>query len=201
MTDPVDDNLCETCLTSAACSSSCLQPVSSVLIFSEPSSQLLYPRINSSSFLPKLMQCVVLQVHLLRKMLEWQNDLLQEPLKAAPSSSASEDAVPDSSQVQILVVPTFKIEQVQRGTTAGDIIRSKVGRPSISPDASDFRQFAQACMHINAQDFILCHCLIIKQGPYASPELFTSGGNQEGYSALPSTGWGYVGCHGTAGED
>lgn len=75
------------------------------------------------------MRCV--QVHLLRKMLEWQNDLLQEPLKAAQSSSASEDAVPDSSQVQILVVPTFKIEQVQRGTTAGDIIRSKVGKPNL----------------------------------------------------------------------
>ena len=107
------------------------------------------------------MRCV--QVHLLRKMLEWQNDLLQEPLKAAQSSSAPEDAVPDSSQVQILVVPTFKIEQVQRGTTAGDIIRSKVGKPSISVDSSDCKRSASACMRVNAQDFILCHCLTCPQ--------------------------------------
>ena len=68
-----------------------------------------------------------MQVHLLRRMLEWQNDLLQEPLnKAAQSLPAGAEAVQDSTQVQILIVPTFKIEQVQRGTTAGDIIRSKV---------------------------------------------------------------------------
>ncbi len=67
------------------------------------------------------------QVHLLRRMLEWQNDLLQEPLtKAAQSLPAGAEAVQSSTQVQILIVPTFKIEQVQRGTTAGDIIRSKV---------------------------------------------------------------------------
>ena len=68
-----------------------------------------------------------LQVHLLRRMLEWQNDLLQEPLsKTAQSLPAAAEALQDSTQVQILIVPTFKIEQVQRGTTAGDIIRSKV---------------------------------------------------------------------------
>lgn len=70
-----------------------------------------------------------MQVHLLRRMLEWQNDLLQEPLKAGQGSGDAGEAVADSSQVQILIVPTFKIEQVQRGTTAGDIIRSKVLRP------------------------------------------------------------------------
>ena len=42
------------------------------------------------------------------------------------------EAVQDSTQVQILIVPTFKIEQVQRGTTAGDIIRSKVYFCSLS---------------------------------------------------------------------
>ena len=73
------------------------------------------------------------QVHLLRRMLEWQNDLLQEPLtKAAQSLPAGAEAVEDSTQVQILIVPTFKIEQVQRGTTAGDIIRSKVYFCSLS---------------------------------------------------------------------
>ena len=67
------------------------------------------------------------QVHLLRRMLEWQNDLLQEPLtRAAQSLPAAAEAAQDSTQVQILIVPTFKIEQVVRGTTAGDVIRSKV---------------------------------------------------------------------------
>lgn len=67
------------------------------------------------------------QVHLLRRMLEWQNDLLEEPLtRAAQSLPPAAEAAQDSAQVQILIVPTFKIEQVQRGTTAGDVIRSKV---------------------------------------------------------------------------
>ena len=69
------------------------------------------------------------QVHLLRRMLEWQNDLLQEQPSAEQSSPAAGEAAADSSQVQILIVPTFKIEQVQRGTTAGDVIRSKVRWP------------------------------------------------------------------------
>ena len=70
-------------------------------------------------------------------MLEWQNDLLEEPLtKAAQSSPAAEEAVQDSTQVQILIVPTFKIEQVQRGTTAGDIIRSKVCTQSLPARAA-----------------------------------------------------------------
>lgn len=68
------------------------------------------------------------QVHLLRRMLEWQNDLLEEPVSAPQRPSTAEGAAADPGQVQILIVPTFKIEQVQRGTTAGDIIRSKVGR-------------------------------------------------------------------------
>ena len=63
-------------------------------------------------------------------MLEWQKDLLQEPSSAEQSSLATDGAATDSSQVQILIVPTFKIEQVQRGTTAGDVIRSKVRGPS-----------------------------------------------------------------------
>ena len=46
---------------------------------------------------------------------------------APQGPSAAEGAAADPGQVQILIVPTFKIEQVQRGTTAGDIIRSKVG--------------------------------------------------------------------------
>ena len=67
------------------------------------------------------------QVHLLRRMLEWQNDLLEEPITPPQRPSPAEGAAAEPGQVQILIVPTFKIEQVQRGTTAGDIIRSKVG--------------------------------------------------------------------------
>ena len=67
------------------------------------------------------------QVHLLRRMLEWQNDLLEEPITPPQKPSPAEGAAAEPGQVQILIVPTFKIEQVQRGTTAGDIIRTKVG--------------------------------------------------------------------------
>ena len=69
-------------------------------------------------------------MHLLRRMLEWQNDLLEEPITPPQRPSPAEGAAAEPRQVQILIVPTFKIEQVQRGTTAGDIIRSKVGRPT-----------------------------------------------------------------------
>ena len=69
-------------------------------------------------------------------MLEWQNDLLAEPLKAAQALPALAEVADDSSQVQILIVPTFKIEQVERGTTAGDIIRSKVYLCSLPASAA-----------------------------------------------------------------
>lgn len=73
-------------------------------------------------------------------MLEWQRDLLGEP-PVMPSTGAEGEsamagsgsggrgsgaAVSESRQVQVLIVPIGKIEQVERGTTAGDIIRAKV---------------------------------------------------------------------------
>jgi hypothetical protein len=68
-------------------------------------------------------------------MLEWQRDLLGGPeagggRMADPGvgrgAAAGGGEAPASRQVQVLIVPTGKIEQVQRGTTAGDIIRAKV---------------------------------------------------------------------------
>ncbi len=77
------------------------------------------------------MDASLLQARLLRRMLEWQRDLLGDPDgmegEAGSGGSSSGNApIPQSSQVQVLIVPTGKIEQVERGTTAGDIIRQKV---------------------------------------------------------------------------
>lgn len=74
---------------------------------------------------------VAAQARLLRRMLEWQRDLLGDPEAMEGEAGSSGDSgrnapLPQSSQVQVLIVPTGKIEQVERGTTAGDIIRQKV---------------------------------------------------------------------------
>ena len=86
-------------------------------------------------------------------MLEWQRDLLGEPEglfgEAGPGygGGRGEAVLPQSSQVQVLIVPTGKIEQVQRGTTAGDIIRQKVltRHPSLLSAAS------QQCISCDTQ--------------------------------------------------
>ncbi|EIE19205.1 hypothetical protein COCSUDRAFT_59689 [Coccomyxa subellipsoidea C-169] len=86
----------------------------------------------------KLTSAEARKARLLRRMLEWQRDLLGDPDgmegEAGSGGSSSGNApIPQSSQVQVLIVPTGKIEQVERGTTAGDIIRQK-GRIEIEEE-------------------------------------------------------------------
>ncbi|CAL8464516.1 g4051 [Coccomyxa elongata] len=100
----------------------------------------------------KLTSAEARKVRLLRRMLEWQRDLLGEPEglsgEAGPGDGGGrgEAALPQSSQVQVLIVPTGKIEQVQRGTTAGDIIRQK-GRIEIEKEGR--RQIGPRLVNVN----------------------------------------------------
>ncbi|KAK9904975.1 hypothetical protein WJX75_006786 [Coccomyxa subellipsoidea] len=100
----------------------------------------------------KLTSAEARKARLLRRMLEWQRDLLGDPEGMEGEAGSSGDSgrnapLPQSSQVQVLIVPTGKIEQVERGTTAGDIIRQK-GRIEIEEEGRS-RQIGPRLVNVN----------------------------------------------------